>query len=188
MRTLLLAAVAVTVFSIPPLRALTIEGVAVPPTSSVGNATLQLNGAGLRTFTLVLVPIKIYVAAFYTPSPLRTPAAVEASPGPMKFVFTFLRGVSQGQVAQAWSSQFAASATFPYAGFDKDRDAFIGMFGPIQPMGTQTVAFDGTDTKIYDAGRLKGTIPGRNFQRAFLSMWFGSRPVSDDLKSQLLGK
>lgn len=188
MKTLLLATLAAIVFSVPSLRALTIEGVSVPPTTTVGNASLQLNGAGLRTFTLVLVPIKIYVAAFYTPSPLRTPAAVEASPGPMKFVFTFLRGVSQGQVAQAWSSQFDASSTFPYDGFDKDRDAFIGMFGPIQTMGTQTVVFEGTDTKIYDAGRFKGTIAGRNFQRAFLSLWFGSKPVGDDLKAQLLGK
>lgn len=165
-----------------------IEGVKVPPTTTVSGTTLQLNGAGLRTFTLVLIPIKIYVAAFYTPAPLRTATAVSSSPGPMKFVFTFLRGVSKNQVGEAWSSQFQASASFTYAGFDKDRSEFIGMFGPIAPMGTQAVEFVGDNTNIYDAGKLKGTIVGRNFQKAFLSLWFGSNPVSPDLKSALLGK
>jgi hypothetical protein len=45
----------------------------------------------------------------------------------------------------------------------------------------------GTDTLVYDNETLKGTIPGRNFQKAFLSLWFGSKPIQADLKSALLG-
>ena len=46
----------------------------------------------------------------------------------------------------------------------------------------------GTDTLVYDSGELKGTIRGRDFQRAFLSLWFGSKPVMPELKAALLGK
>jgi hypothetical protein len=62
------------------------------------------------------------------------------------------------------------------------------MFGALQQGGVQMVQFIGTDTLVYDQGLLKGTIAGRDFQKAFLSLWFGSNPVSPDLKSALLGK
>lgn len=168
--------------------ALEIQGVEIPPTAEVAGKTLQLNGAGLRTFTLVFVPIKIYVAAFHAPAPLRSAEAVNASPGPLQFTFTFLRDVDQGDVTEAWQKQFAASETFAYAGYEKDRDAFIAMLGPIQSGGAETVQLIGTGTTVIDQGKVKGTIPGRNFQQAFLSLWFGSNPVSDDLKAALLGQ
>jgi hypothetical protein len=174
--------------AMPFARALEIQGVTVPPTVQVSGQNLPLNGAGLRTFTLLLVPIKIYVAAFYTPGPLRSETEVLASPGPMQFNFTFLRAVGASDVAEAWTSQFANSITYTYPGYQKDRDSFIGMFGALKSGGVQMVQFVGTDTIIYDQGTLKGTIAGRDFQKAFLSLWFGSNPVASDLKAALLGK
>jgi hypothetical protein len=173
--------------AMPFAGALEIQGVTVPPTAQVAGQSLPLNGAGLRNFTLVMVPIKIYVAAFYTPGPLRTEAAVLASPGPMQFTFTFLRAVGASDVARAWTSQFADSVTYTYPGYDKDRNSFIGMFGALQQGGVQMVQFVGTDTLLYDQGTLKGTIAGRDFQKAFLSLWFGANPVAPDLKAALLG-
>ena len=55
-------------------------------------------------------------------------------------------------------------------------------------MGVERVQFVGTNTLVYDSGILKGTIAGRDFQKAFLSLWFGSKAVSPDLKAALLGK
>jgi len=181
------AALLALFLALPFARALEIQGVVVPPTAQVSGQNLVLNGAGLRTFSLLLVPIKIYVAAFYAPAPLRLEAAVLASPGPMQFSFTFLRAVGASDVAKAWSSQFANSVTYTYPGYAKDRDAFVGMFGSLQQGGVQMVQFVGTDTLVYDQGTLKGTIAGRDFQKAFLSLWFGSDPVASDLKSSLLG-
>jgi hypothetical protein len=169
-------------------QALVIEGVNLPPQKTVAGQTLTLNGAGLRTVKLVVLPIKAYVASFYTPQPLRTPEAVMASSGPMQFNFQFLQGASQGQVTDAWTAQFKASVTFTYPGFEKDRDAFIGFFGPIKSGGVETVELVGENTLAYDDGKLKGTIVGRNFQKAFLSLWFGTSPVQDSLKDGLLGR
>jgi hypothetical protein len=167
--------------------ALEIQGVTPAQQVQVSGQTLQLNGAGLRSFTLLMIPIKIYVAAFYAPVPLHSDAAVMASPGPLQFDFTFLRAVGQGDVTKAWTSQFSQSVSYSYPGYEKDRDAFISYFGPLQSMGVERVQFVGTNTLVYDSGKLKGTIAGRDFQKAFLSLWFGANPVAPDLKTALLG-
>lgn len=168
--------------------ALEIQGVTVPPQVQVAGDSLQLNGAGLRTFSLLMVPIRIYVAAFYTPAALRTADAVMASSGPMEFDFTFLRAVGQSDVSKAWSSQFAQSVSYTYPGYARDRDAFIAMFGPLSSGGVEQVRFIGTNTVVFDQGTKKGTIPGCDFQKSFLSLWFGSNPVATDLKEALLGR
>lgn len=171
-----------------PSAALTIQGVDVPAQKTVAGESLQLNGAGVRTVTLAFIPIKAYVASFYAPAPLRTEKAVLASPGPLQFNFTFLQGVGQGQVTDAWNSQFKASASYSYPGLAADQAKFVAMFGPLSKGGVETVELVGTDTLVYDGGSLKGTIPGRDFQKAFLSLWFGSTPVMPELKAALLGK
>jgi hypothetical protein len=181
------AALAVLLLSIPAAFALEIEGVKVPPQSSVNGQSLTLNGAGLRTVTIAFIPIKAYVAAFYTPAPLKSEEAVLASPGPLQFTFTFLKSVTQTQAVNAWQSQIQASMTYSYPGIEKDRTAFIGMFGAINQGGTEMIQLVGSETQVYDNGKLKGTIQGRDFQKAFLSVWFGSNPVQQDLKAALLG-
>jgi long-chain acyl-CoA synthetase len=170
-----------------PGRALVIEGVDVAPSASVGGRALPLNGAGLRTFKLLMVPIKVYVASFYAPVPLRSSDEVMASPGPMEFDFTFLRQIGQGDVTQAWTQQFAQSVSFTYPGYGSDRDAFVAMFGPLSQGGVEKVQFLGDQTVVFDQGVRKGVIAGRNFQKAFLSLWFGAKPVGQKLRSSLLG-
>ena len=174
--------------SISPAMAVEIEGVVVTPQTQVAGKQLELNGAGLRVFTLLLVPIKIYVAAFYSATPLRSPDAVMDSAGPMVFDFTFLRDVGQSDVTKAWTSQFDQSVSYTYPGYAKDRDSFISMFGALKSGGVEQVQFVGTNTIVIDQGVTKGIIPGRDFQKSFLSLWFGSNPVSADLQSALLGK
>jgi hypothetical protein len=171
----------------PGAKALSLEGVSVPPEKTVAGSTLPLNGCGVRTITLAFIPIKAYVAAFYAPAPLKTEQAVLASPGPFVFTFTFLQGVGQGQVTEAWNAQFKASATHPYAGLAADQAKFVAMFGPLKKGGVEMVEIVGNETRVYDGGTLKGAIQGRDFQKAFLSMWFGSQPVMPALKKALLG-
>lgn len=172
----------------PLAKAVTLEGVNVPAQMTVAGDNLALNGAGVRTVTLAFIPIKAYVAAFYAPASLTTERAVQASPGPFAFTFTFLQSVSQGQVTDAWNAQFKASATYQYAGLPADQAKFIGMFGPLKKGGVEMVEIVGNETRVYDGGTLKGAIQGRDFQKAFLSMWFGAQPVMPSLKKALLGE
>ena len=184
-----LLCLSVVAFLLPQtsLRAVQIQGVNVPPTVTFEGVPLALNGAGLRTFKLLMVPIKVYVAAFYTPTPLRSADAVENSSGPLQFDFTFLRAVGREDVSKAWSGQFDQSVSYTYPGYEKDRDAFITMFGALPEGGVEQVRFVGTNTVVSDCGTVRGTITGRDFQKAFLSLWFGPKPVSHTLRDRLLG-
>lgn len=190
MKRIFLPAIALfgVVASSLPSRGMTIEGVTLPKEVSVAGATLPLNGAGLRVFRLGPVPIKVYVAALYAPSPVRSSEEVLASSGPLQFDFIFLRGFSQAQVTEAWNAQFKESVSYDYAGLADDQRAFVASFGALRKGTRQTVTFVGSETQVFEDGVLQGTVRGRDFQRAFLSLWFGAKPVAAELKEALLGK
>ena len=172
---------------VSPLFSLTIEGVNVPAQAQINGQSLQLNGAGVRTVKLFVIPVKAYVGAFYSPAPIATWDALLASPGPLELTFTFLQSVGKAQVIESWQAQMQTSMTYKYAGLENDRQKFVSMFGAITKGDQQKLQFVGTNTLIYDSGNLKGTIEGRDFQKALLSVWFGSNPVTPELKNALLG-
>lgn len=166
----------------------TLEGVVLPAHYELNGKTLYRNGHGLRSFTFYGLSMKMYVASFYSEIPFRSAEDVlSCATCPMVFHFTFLRSVGQGKVKLAWQKQLDWSVSYVYDGFKKDRDTFISMFGPMADHGTVTVKFIGDETVVLDQGKVKGVIKGENFQRAFLSMWFGETAVADDLKLALLG-
>ena len=187
MREKICIALFLTLLATPVAFSTEIQGIQVPQQVAVNGQPLSLNGAGLRTVKIAFIPIKAYVAAFYASAPLKSEEAVLSSQGPLQFTFTFLKSVSQGQVTDAWQSQIQASMTYSYPGSEKDSVAFVGMFGPLNQGEVEMVQFVGSQTQVYDNGQLKGTIQGRDFQKAFLSLWFGSNPVQQDLKAALLG-
>ncbi len=169
-----------------PIGAVEIAGVNVEPTRVVDGQTLTLNGAGLRTATMLHV--KVYVAGFYAPAPLKTEQEVLKSTGPLRFDFTFVRAFNQQKVSDAWNFQFKESNTHAYPDLEKDVASVVKAFGPIKKFGVETFELTGDETRVIDDGQVKATIKGRDFQKAFLSMWFGAKPVMPTLKAALLGK
>lgn len=192
-----------------------VEGVELPGHRVVDGTHLIRNGHGMRSITYFGIGIRIYVAAMYSAEPIlsadqamgttasegsrdtsritmdasRSSAPNTDDTGPLQLDFTFLRYVRQSQVVSAWTQQINHSVTYrDYEGYQADKDRFISLasVGPIENHGTQSVQMVGDETRIIDQGKLTGVIHGRNFQRSFLSMWFGSMAVSEDLKSNLL--
>ena len=153
---------------------------------------LRFNGAGVRSVNFFGWDFKVYVAGFYHAAQhvIEDAEAVFTAVNhhPMQLDFTFLRSVNQGRVTEAWQKQLAHSVENTYDGFEKDRDQFVSCFGPIENGGTESVVLlqDGR-TVIVDQGVMKGVIYNKQFQRAFLSMWFGTNAVAPDLKHGLLG-
>ena len=168
------------------------EDVPLPDTRHVNGVELRRNGHGIRSITFFGMDIQVYVAGFYTETPLLSEEDVHACHNNdgdtlMQLDFTFLRGVSKGRVISAWQKQLDHSVSFQYEGYEADRDLFVEkLSSPISYLGTQTVQLIGDNTVIVDQGVEKGIIPGKNFQIAFLSMWFGENAVAEDLKSDLL--
>jgi hypothetical protein len=164
-----------------------LEGVHLPHTKEVEGITLFRNGEGVRLFHFLGMTLRIYVAGFWTANPLMSQEDVMECENPKQMDFIFLRNVGQSRVTAAWQHQLEESVTFRYDGYENDREDFVNAFGPIQSGNTQSVVLIGNETQVIDQGVLKVKIIGKNFQRAFLSMWFGDRAVTDDLKLGLLG-
>lgn len=166
-----------------------LEGVKLDPVAQVGAATLQLNGAGLRTRAF----FKVYVAGLYVPQKASNAAALLAQTGPRRMVITMLRNVDAESFAGAlndglaanhspaqlagWKAQIEAlNATLKAVGEARKGDAINFEFVP------------GTGTRVLVNGQPRGaTIPGDDFYTAVLRIWLGDKPVDKDLKIGLLG-
>jgi hypothetical protein len=165
----------------------TMEGLKLPDVRHVNGVALKRNGHGVRSISFFGMDIKVYVAGLYTETPLLSETDVLNNDRMMQMDFTFLRSVGQGRVISAWTQQLDHSVSHKYDGYQHDRKSFIDMLSsPISNGGTQSVQLVGDNTVIVDQGVYKGKISGRNFQRSFLSMWFGERAVAEDLKAGLL--
>lgn len=156
----------------------------VPEKIDVGGQSLMLNGAGVRVATILKV--KVYVASFYAPAPLVTPDEVMASKGPFRFDFVFQRAFDAKDVQDAWVWQFKESNEHFYPDFEKDKAAFVAGFGALKKFGVETVEMVGDETRVIDQGRQTAVIKGRDFQKAFLSLWFGGKSVMPTLKTAFL--
>jgi Chalcone isomerase-like len=166
------------------------DTVELPNWKHLDGVALKKNGHGVRSINVLGWEINVYVAGLYSAVPLLTEKDVLDSHGqshPMQLDFTFLRTVDKGRVVSAWTQQLDHSVSYKYEGYETDRATFINLLSnKIENGGTQTVQLSGDKTVIVDQGVHKGDIVGRDFQRAFLSMWFGERAVADDLKANLL--
>ena len=170
-------------------QAVEIEGVKLDPTAQVGGATLQLNGAGIRTRAI----FKVYVAALYVPAKANNAAALLAQKGPRRVAITMLRNVDadtfsgalseglQKNLSEAQFTGFKAqidtlSANFKAAGEAKKGDVIHLEFVP------------DAGTRVVVNGKASGiAIAGEDFYAALLRIWLGDKPVDADLKKGMLG-
>lgn len=166
-----------------------LEGVKLAPTAQVGAATLQLNGAGVRTRAI----FSVYVGALYVPQKAADAAALLAQKGPRRITLTMLRNVDADTFAEALNdglrknhseAQLASfkaqietlNANLKAAGEAKKGDVIQLEFAPE------------TGTRVTVNGQAKGSaIPGEDFYTAVLRIWLGDKPVDGNLKKGLLG-
>jgi hypothetical protein len=174
---------------------------------------LYRNGHGIRTLRVPLYgDVHVYVVALYTEYPIHSEqefveyihnsneeednAHQETTSNNRPSVvmeFTFLQNVSPSQMSIAWNYQLDASVTFnSYEGYSYDKATFLELLLHGDEMmahgGKILFEFVGDRLQITKEGSVVGEIKGKNFQRAFGSMWFGERPVTEALKEGLLNE
>ena len=161
-----------------------IADVKILPTFSCDGKEIPLSGAGLRTATIL--KIKIYVLALYAQIPIRKGNDTELEQRPICFDLTYLRDFDNGDVDKAWKYQFEESAEHKYANLKNDVNELQKIFGEIKGKRNQFIEFTNETSKFYENGDLKGEIKGKDFQKTFLSIWFGKNPPTEALKENLL--
>ena len=146
---------------------------------------LLLNGAGIRT----KVFFKIYIAELYLQNPGTDAKAVLADDSQKRMVMHFLYDeLTKEKMVEVWNEGFAANASPDQLTALKERiQQFNDMFVTVKK-GDQVVLdyLPGAGTKVTIAGTEKGLVPGKDFNDVLLSIWLGEKPISADLKKQLL--
>lgn len=182
---LLLACAALAAWAQP----LEVEGVKLEATTQAGAATLQLNGAGLRT----KVFFKVYVLGLYMPQKAASAAQLLAQKGARRVTITMLRNVDAESFASALNdglrdnhteAQFAAmkpqidalNANLKAVGEAKKGDVIHFEFVP------------DAGTRVTVNGQARGSvIAGEDFFTSVLRIWLGDKPVDGNLKKALIG-
>jgi hypothetical protein len=163
------------------------KGVTFPDTETIGNATVNLAGIGLRKKLV----INVYLGALYLEKSATGAPEVISSDQPKRVVLHFLYNhVGPDDLTKAWNEGFRNNVPDRIPAL-KDRIAtFIGFFTEPVKSGEKIVVtyLPGTGTEVSIKGKVKGTIPGRDFMEALVSVWFGKNPPSGDLKKGMLGE
>jgi hypothetical protein len=161
-----------------------IEGMKLPERVPIGQTTLTLNGAGVRTKMLV----KAYVGALYLQTPTNDGAVAISSDQPKRVTLVLLRDLSRDKMQtglregfqhnnsperlQALAPQMQKFEAFLQSG--KRGDWMTLTYIP----GRGTTATNSAGASIL--------IPGKDFADALYSIWLGPHPMDDGLKKAML--
>lgn len=173
------------VLAVPAVWSAELAEVTLPDQVTVGDASLELNGMGLRKKMWV----KVYVAGLYLPSKTSDAGTAVEMAGTKKVVMHFLTDkATKKKMDAAWLEGFEANSPAEFGGLEDRVTTFMGFFGDMKdgdviemivvPSQGTTVALNGED---------KGVIDGDEFGAALLRVWLGDHPPTDELKSGMLG-
>jgi hypothetical protein len=168
--------------------ALEIEGVRLDDKAQLGEVSLQLNGAGLRTRLF----LNIYVGALYLPQKQTSADAIITDEHERRVALHMLRGVGSNRLFSAFDAAIKKNHTPAELGaLDPQLQQMEQIFAAIADVKQGDVILldylPGSGTRITVNGTARGTIAGAAFYRALLRIWLGSEPVQEDMKKGMLG-
>lgn len=170
---------------VPALWAGELADVKMDDEITVGDATLQLNGMGLRKKMWV----KVYVAGLYLETPTNDPAEAVSVAGTKRVVMHFLTDkANKKKMDAAWVEGFQANSPSTYASMADRVEKFADLF-PDMKVGDiiELTMVPGGGTTAALNGEVKGVIDGDDFAAGLLMVWLGEHPPSDELKTGMLG-
>ena len=169
--------------------ALEVAGIKLDDKVQVANATLQLNGAGVRT----KIFFDVYVAALYLGEKKTSAAAVLSDTAEKRVALHLLRGVAAKTLLDAFNAAIAANHTpAEMAALDASVKEFSAIFNTMSEVKKgDVITLDyqpSSGTSVSVNGVAKGNIAGEAFNTALLKIWLGEKPAQGNLKQKLLGQ
>jgi hypothetical protein len=168
--------------------AATVDGVKIPETIVQADTgrKLLLNGAGIRSKFI----FSIYIGALYLPVKMHdVPAILKADVPNRVLMHCLYHEIEKAKLVDAWNEGFNSNLNQQQR---KDLHGSIAQFNGMFPALNRgdVVLLDyipGKGTRLSFNGRILGTVEGRDFNKALLSIWLGEHPADTDLKAAMLG-
>lgn len=184
-----LAAAVLGLTALPASAQTTIAGIKFEPDITVAGQKLQLNGAGLRIRAI----FRVYAAALYTPAKVTKNEDV-LKPGVKRLQMVALRDVKGDEFGKLFTRAMEDNASREE--FSKSINSVIRM-GQIFADAKQFAKGDVIILDFVPNSGLVVTHKGKplgdafkeaEFQSLMLKIWFGPKPVDNELRKALLGE
>jgi hypothetical protein len=167
-----------------------VGGVKLETTTTLGNAKLQLNGAGVRYKAV----FKVYAAGLYLGAKVSTPEAVLAATGPRRMHIVMLREIDANELGKLFTKSMEQNTSREE--FSKVIPGVIKMseiFSQRKKLAAgEYFSIDytpGVGTSIVVVGKPAAEpIKEPEFFNALMKIWLGKVPADAQLKEALLGK
>jgi len=163
-----------------------IAGIELADSYQIGQQSLLLNGAGIRSKLFV----KVYVGALYVGKTSNSPAAILAAPGAKSMQMTMLyKEVEAEKITQGWNDGFKTNLTDIELKSLEDRlKKFNALFPTLRKADIVRMDYSpDTGTRLSINDKQLGRIDGADFFSALLKVWIGEHPADKNLKKGLLG-
>lgn len=167
-----------------------LAGVKYEAGAQVGNARLQLNGAGIRYKAV----FKVYTAGLYLGSKAATTEAVLAAPGPKRMHIVMLRDIDANELGKLFTRGMQDNS--PREEFSKSIAGTIRLselfsakkkLAAGESFSVDYVPGQGTTVLINGKASIE-PIKEPEFFASLLKIWLGNNPADAQLKDALLGK
>lgn len=184
-RALTAAVVLLALVAQRPATAGTLAGVTLADSAKAGDATLVLNGIGLRTKMM----FKVYVAGLYLAAKEKEPAKILATDGSRRMVMHFVRSVGPEKICEGWDEGLAANTPNASAELKKQFATLCTWMEATQDGTEVSLTYTpGGGTSVDIGDKHKGVLPGKEFADALLGCWIGPKPgPGEDFKKGVLG-
>lgn len=164
-----------------------VEGVKVPNTMKAGDATVNLNGAGVREKYFM----DMYVCALYLKTKSADAGKIMNADEPMAIRLHIVSGlITSDKMKTAVDEGFKNSTGGNTAALMPKINQFKAVFKDEIKEGDifDLVYEPGKGVVIIKNGKVSSTIGGLDFKTALFGIWLCNKPADADLKSNLLGK
>lgn len=166
-------------------KAAKLDGIFMPDEQIVHGTRLQLNGIGIRTYSIFR--IRIYVAGLYLERRSDSPDSIIHSDGPKLLIIHFLHNVTAEQARTAWQDGFKQNCRSPCYLDPRDVESFLAHVPPAREGDSISLVFTSKGARVTDNGRPLGSIDDPHFANVMLETFIGPAPPTPQLKRGLLG-
>ena len=175
-----------TIFGLPEAVAddATIEGVVFEDSYAQEGLQLTLRGSGLLRY---MIFYKAYVGAFYLEESKNVDAALEDVG--RRLVLHYFHPIKSEDFAKATIKMIKKNVSQEeYNAIAPQIEQMNTLYQNVQP-GDQYAAtyIPGKGMELALNNQALGTVPGREFSKAYFSIWLGKQPVSPSFRNALLG-
>lgn len=159
--------------------------VELPPSLSVGDQKLVLNGAGTREKYF----LDLYQLGLYLSQPSNQPAAIVAADAPMALhIVIASKLVSQEKLVESLQEGFSASTQGKTEPISVQIEQFRRCFSDPIARGDvfDLIYVPHKGVVVFKNGQQKGSVAGLPFKQALFGIWLSNQPADATLKQALL--